>query len=92
MPTGFGADIIIPGPSIDSPGDSHGEVSMPLSAGANETDAIRHRRARSEEPSAADPMHPPGPQSMRIERSRTLDVNADLPSPASSLELSLIHI
>ena len=86
MPTGFGADIIIPGPSIDSPGDSHGEVSMPLSAGANETDAIRHRRARSEEPSAADPMHPPGPQSMRIERSRTLDVNASPPSPASSLE------
>jgi hypothetical protein len=61
MPTGFGADVIIPGPELDS-------VSMPLSAGANETIDARHVRARSEE--RASPTHvPPAHQSMRIERS-----------------------
>ena len=64
MPTGFGADVIIPGPELDS-------VSMPLSVGANETIDARHVRARSEE--RASPTHvPPAHQSMRIERGSSL--------------------
>ncbi len=67
MPTGFGADLIIPGPELDS-------VSMPLSAGANETVAVRHARARSEE-RASSPTHvPPAHQSMKIERSTSASV------------------
>ena len=77
MPTGFGADLIVPGPELDS-------VSMPLSAGANETIAVRHARARSEE--RASPTHvPPAHQSMKIDRSTSAGASICLlytsPSP-----------
>ena len=81
MPTGFGADVIIPGPELDS-------VSMPLSAGANETIAVRHARARSEE--RASPTHvPPAHQSMKIDRSTSAGASiVDQSSPDHRMDVT----
>ena len=76
-----GADVIIPGPELDS-------VSMPLSAGANETIAVRHARARSEE--RASPTHvPPAHQSMKIDRSTSAGASiVDRSSPDHRMDVT----